>query len=150
NHALFQSLVCQTVSFEPGAIREALQILHYSEANHGLVVDGQMLELTVNRIIETCAAIGYHYETSWCLWAAINLALALSNDSARAISGVANSVLAILSLDAEQLGLFGGHLNTNGWASRMTQDELHGEEWLLAYEANVQGWLPSSTAADHV
>ena len=32
----------------------------------------------------------------------------------------------------------------------MVQDELHNDEWLLAWEGNFQGWLPSIGGADHV
>ena len=30
----------------------------------------------------------------------------------------------------------------------MNADELYGENWLLSYEANIRGWLP--TTPDHV
>jgi hypothetical protein len=32
----------------------------------------------------------------------------------------------------------------------MTADALYDEYWLLAYEANYQGWLSSVGATDHV
>jgi len=32
----------------------------------------------------------------------------------------------------------------------MTSDGLEGEQWLLSYEANVKGWLPSRGGGDHV
>jgi hypothetical protein len=32
----------------------------------------------------------------------------------------------------------------------MTKDGLYDEQWLLAYEANVKGWLPSVGGGDHV
>jgi hypothetical protein len=32
----------------------------------------------------------------------------------------------------------------------MTPGELYGSHWLLAYEANVKGWLPSGRSGDHV
>lgn len=32
----------------------------------------------------------------------------------------------------------------------MTADELYGEHWLLSYEANCKGWLPSASVQDHV
>jgi hypothetical protein len=150
NRSLFQSLVCQAATFEPGAIREALQAIHYSEAKHGLVVDRQLLELTINRIAEVAARVGHHYEVSWCLWAAINWGLSLSPAVAANISAIPNSIVAILALDADQSGLFAGHLNKQSWQARMSQNELHDEEWLLAYEANVQGWLPSNGGTDHV
>jgi len=32
----------------------------------------------------------------------------------------------------------------------MIIDELEGEHWLLSYEANRKGWLPSVGGGDHV
>jgi hypothetical protein len=32
----------------------------------------------------------------------------------------------------------------------MSLQELYEEHWLLAYEASVQGWLPSADPANHV
>jgi hypothetical protein len=32
----------------------------------------------------------------------------------------------------------------------MTPDDLYESRWLLAYEANLKGWLPSAGASDHV
>jgi hypothetical protein len=150
NSALFQSLVCQAATFEPGAVREAVQILAYSEAHHGLVVNRSLLELTINRVAKLSAQVGYDYEVSWCLWAAIKWSLPLEQEVAVQISALSNSIIAILALDADNLGLFGGRLNLQAWQARMTQDELYGEEWLLAYEANIQNWLPSVGGGDHV
>ncbi|MGH7228461.1 MAG: hypothetical protein ACREIH_04525, partial [Nitrospiraceae bacterium] len=36
------------------------------------------------------------------------------------------------------------------WSASMTQQDLLSDHWLLAYEANVQGWLPSVGPIDHV
>lgn len=32
----------------------------------------------------------------------------------------------------------------------MDTENLYSEHWLLAYEANIKGWLPSVTSRDHV
>ena len=130
--------------------KEAIQVIYHCETNHGLAVDHQLLELTVNRIAAICARVGHHYELSWCLWAAINWGLGIDIRVATEISAVDNSIVAILALDANQVGLFGGHLTPAMWQARMVQRELHDQEWLLTYEANVQGWLPSVGGGDHV
>ncbi len=150
NVGLFQALILQAATSEPSAIKEAIQAIYHSETNHGLTVDLQLLELTINRIVAVCARVGYHYELSWCLWAAINWGLNIDVRVAAEISAIDNSIVAILALDADQLGLFGGHLNPAVWQARMDQRELHEQEWLLAYEASVQGWLPSIGGVDHV
>ena len=35
-------------------------------------------------------------------------------------------------------------------APRMSANDLREDEWLLSYEANVQGWFPSVENGDHV
>ena len=143
--------MCQAIAFEPGAIREAVDALYYSETHFGLVLNRALVETTLNKIAEVNAPAGHEYEVAWCLWAALSWQLQISAVAASAISQLENSVIAILALDALHAGLFAaGGLDTRSWESRMTTDELYEEQWLLAYEANVQGWLPSVAMADHV
>lgn len=149
NSELFQSLLCQAVAFEPGAIREAVEALYYAQTHHNLAVNHRLLEATLNTIIEQSASVGHDYEVSWCLWAALCWAVSISRKAAAAISQMENSVVAILALHASQQGLIPQGLQTTGWQARMTTADLYEEQWLLAYEANAQGWLPS-IGPDHV
>ena len=32
----------------------------------------------------------------------------------------------------------------------MTTEDLYQDQWLLSYEASVQGWLPSDAVTDHI
>jgi len=50
----------------------------------------------------------------------------------------------------EQHGLVSKTLDKTLWSSHMSVDALYDEHWLLAYEANVKGWLPSVSGTDHV
>ncbi|MGI9104607.1 MAG: reverse transcriptase domain-containing protein [Terriglobales bacterium] len=151
NRDLFQSLICQAVASEPAAIREGIECMHYAESNHGLVFDGPLWSMTLNLIIEQNAPLGHEYEVVWCLWACLTWTLQISRPAAEAISNIENSIVAILALDANAGGLFAaGGLDTTRWSRRMATNELYEEEWLLAYEANVQGWLPSTGGGDHV
>ena len=86
---------------------------------------------------------------AWCIWAAIALGLILEPACVTAISRVDNSVVAILALDAQQQGL-APRLDTILWEAHMGDSDLYDEQWLLSYEANVHGWLPSVGVADHV
>lgn len=57
---------------------------------------------------------------------------------------MSDCVVALLCLDAESRGLIPTGLDTTGWRNSMNAEELYGEQWLLAYEANIKGWLPTS------
>jgi hypothetical protein len=61
-----------------------------------------------------------------------------------------NSVVALLALDALRQGLLPTTIATAKWAGRMTPLDLYSEQWLLAYGANVKGWLPTVGGGDHV
>jgi len=150
NQGLFQSLICQAIAVEPGAIREALEAIYNAEIYRGMTVNSVLLRETVNRIITQNAPSGHDYEVSWCLWASISWGLSIDNSSATAISSMENSAVAILALDAQRRGLIPSGLSVAQWQARMTTNDLFEEQWLLAYEANVQGWLPSVTGPDHV
>ena len=59
-------------------------------------------------------------------------------------------VVVLLALDAHQRGLAPNCLNPTNWYSHMDQAGLYSEHWLLSYEANFKGWLPSTSGGDHV
>jgi len=61
-----------------------------------------------------------------------------------------DSVVALLALDAEQRGLFQPPIDKANWSQYMTSDALAQEQWLLSYEANVKGFMPSRGGGDHV
>lgn len=56
-----------------------------------------------------------------------------------------DNIVAILALDADASGIFSpGALDKQLWTMAINQpDVLTNENWLLAYEANHQGWLAS-------
>ncbi|GEM_PF-4931988 len=61
-----------------------------------------------------------------------------------------DSFVALLALDGSQRGLIPTGLDTSLWETFMTDQELYGNQWLLAYEANIKNWLPSATGIDYV
>lgn len=149
NWEVFQSLLASAVMTEAGAIQPYLDVLiSCQNAGHG--VDRGLTESTLNHAIVACAPLGHHHEVVWSLWGIIFFGLGINAEAARAVSEVDNSFVALLALDANRLGLVTGALNTSTWQSRMTTSELYDDQWLLAYEANVKGWLPSVGGGDHV
>lgn len=149
NWDLLQSLLAGTVTVEPGAIQTYLAILVHAY-NQGHVPSTGLVESTLNTIIESAAPLGYHHEVAWSLWGILAFRLQVHTAAAQAISKMENSVVALMALDARTSGLIPTGLNTAKWQSRMTTPDLYEEQWLLSYEANVKGWLPSVGGADHV
>lgn len=60
-----------------------------------------------------------------------------------------DDVVALLAMHASSQGIFpSGALKMSAWKSLSEQaDALRGEHWLLAYEANQQGWLKTPAVA---
>ena len=61
-----------------------------------------------------------------------------------------DSVVTLVLLHARDLNLISKNVSTSGPSAKMTTDELYDEHWLLAYEANVKGWLSSAGSHDYV
>lgn len=96
------------------------------------------------------AEYGYEFELSWLLWLCGNLDINIDADVAQKISLIDNSFIALIALELSQKGLLVNGLDTSLWSTKMKAEELYEENWLLAYEANVKGWLPSVTGVDYV
>jgi len=148
NRELYQSLLCQIATAEPGSIREVLMSLIYIGSNRA-ILDLPLISETITSIILRHGPLGHHYEVAWSIWAAITLGITLQLEAVEAISKIDNSVVAILALDARSQNL-APNLDTSLWEPRMSLSELSEEQWLLSYEANVHGWLPTVGGGDHV
>ncbi len=64
-------------------------------------------------------------------------------DAVNKISTCRDSCIALLALDCEHQGLTEISLNKNVWEEYLNTDALYGDQWLLAYEVSLKGWLKS-------
>lgn len=80
-------------------------------------------------------------EVAWALFLAKALKIKLELSCLEPITQVDNSVWALLVLDLENMGLIEGTLNKSHWMSLLTKESLVSSSWLLAYEADLKGWL---------
>lgn len=143
NWGLFQALLLQCASAEPGSLVFVLeQLIKYHQA--GFRISLQTLEEVLNTHVERHSPLGHGSEVAWALWGLMAFQLPLHAATAGAVSKMEDSVVALLALDADRRGLVKGMLDTQSWLSQMSADNLYGEHWLLSYEANVKGWLPSA------
>src|SRR5207244_9786462 len=94
-------------------------------------------------VIRTHAPRAQGSEVAWALWAALAWKVSLTAETAKEVAAMNDDVVALLALDANQRGLFPiGSLDTSAWQTLVAEKNvLNGEHWLLAYEANAQGWL---------
>lgn len=149
NWPLAEQLIYQCFLAEPGTSYFILSQLSQRQED-GYKLDMTTLAEVVNKQVVACLASGLDVEVAWCLWAAMKFGLTLDAETANHLSRKRNSIIALLALDAQSRQLIPSGLDPTLWATHMAEDELYGPQWLLAYEANLKGWLPSVGTKDHV
>jgi hypothetical protein len=149
NWPLFQKLLLLCVIPEPASFPYVLEQI-ITRKNAGAAPILPELEEIANTLIESHSKLRHSSEVANAAWACPALGLRLHDRAVDLISQCDDPAVALLALDCEQHGLVSKPLDKTLWSSHMTQDALYDEHWLLAYEANIKGWLPSLGAADHV
>jgi hypothetical protein len=149
NWPFLQNLLFQCLTVEPSTLLKVFSILFDFRAK-GFAIDQNIFDEILNFIICNHSLLGHSSEVAWSLWALIVFNIPLSPEAARNVSKMNDSIIALLALDAQQRGLITFGLDLTNWSAYMDTDELYGEHWLLSYEANKKGWLPSINGQDHV
>jgi len=149
NWRLFCTLLLDCAVPEPAALPYVLEIV-INKVNLGAPCPEAELRNALNTIVAEHSAIGHTSEVSWSIWACLALGIPLEADAADAVAGCDNPFVALLALHANDVGLVPSGLDTTSWELWMTTAALYDERWILAYEANIKGWLPSLDPGDHV
>ncbi len=150
NWELFQRLMIDCAAPAPASLPFVLELI-ISRVNAGAPNVIPEFGQLVNAIIRQHAPREHTGEVAWGLWACLALRIQLSPEAAAAVDHCDDSVVALLALHCEAAGLVpAGALTKQLWLRHMTAAGLRDDHWLLAYEANVQGWLPSLGGGDHV
>ena len=149
NWDLAQDFLFQCVMVEPSTFIPVLERLMDAHQK-GYPIDRQKIDSVMNYQISHNGTSSKGSEVAWALWAMIFWNVPLSSNAANAISRMEDSFVALLALDANQRRLTPTGLDTSLWETFMTDQELYGNQWLLAYEANIKNWLPSVNGVDYV
>lgn len=145
----YQDLLIQSAVAEPGTLKYVLSELSRYQQQGCLIIKDKIQE-ALDELILRHQPLCHGSEVAWAIWIAISLDIPLLESSVDKISEIEDTLIPLLALHANSKGLMPSGLNITKWASLMTRDELWGQNWLLCYEANIKGWLPSATTADHV
>lgn len=150
NWNLLESFLLQCAMSEPGVIQAVLELLVDHNPNK-YQLSLNLIREVLNFVLTNAIPLGYTNETAWALWGLIHWNLQVDAHSANALANTSDTVVALLSLDALHRGLIPNGLSTNLWETYMTREDLYGKQWLLSYEANKKGWLPTyGGLPDHV
>lgn len=126
----------------PLAIPSVVQTFsHYHD--QGYPIGKERVMKFIQDIICENAPLAHHAEVSWALFLAKSLTMKIPRAAARAVSDMNNSVCALLALDLESNGQIVGNLDKRMWRRHMSPDGLESNMWLLAYEAQIKGWMRS-------
>jgi hypothetical protein len=150
NWPCLQDLLLHAAVTAPSSLRLVLdELWRYRELGYPL--DGQKVALALNNIISEHAVLNHGNEVGWAVWGLLVLDEQLSSVASASAARSNDSIVALLLLHAHQKGLVPGGAALGAYIPFMRAEELYGQQWLLSYEANVKGWLPSAGgAADHV
>ncbi len=146
---VYQDLLLQCATSESGTIRWVLAELDRYASNSGCL-DHDRIQQMLTGLITRHLPLGHGSEVAWAIWTAIKLKIRLGHEASVDLTQMEDPLVPILALDADARGLFDSHLDKGPWSAMMTVQDLHGANWLLAYEASVQGWLPSVGTRDHI
>jgi hypothetical protein len=149
NWELYQRLLLVMVAPQPAVLMGVLREI-ITRTNGGATPLKDEIGEVLNAVISEHAAIGHSSELAWALWGCLVLDIPLTQDAGGALARCNDPVAALLALHLNAVGLVAAPLSTAQWETKMTADGLWDEHWILAYEANVHGWLPPSAGHDHV
>jgi hypothetical protein len=142
---LYESYLLKASRASATVITTAAQIL-VSYNHMGYPIDKHRVGKLIEDLIRKNAPLAHHAEVAWALFLAKALKIQISKRAARAVSELENSVCALVALDLRENGLIEGPLNTGLWRLSMRPRGLTSHMWLLAYEADLKGWLQGTPA----
>lgn len=149
NWSLYESFLLQCSVAEAGTLPVTIELLkRYSGSGYNLNKD--LIREAFARIAELHAPRGHGSEVASIIWGSLVLQLPIDDQTANLIGAMNDSVVALLTLDAQAKGLVSKTVNFNLWSQCMTSDELCGPNWLLCYQAYENRWLPSTDGRDYI
>lgn len=144
NWRAYETFLLRVARANPTTMPVVVQLI-VSYNHNGYPVGKDRLRKLIEDVITKSAPVAHHSEVAWALFLAKALSIEVSENSAQAVCRMESSVCALLSLDLRQKGLIKKGLDTALWEQSLDADGLVSNMWLLAYEADLKGWLIPAT-----
>jgi len=148
NWPLYESLLLQCLSVEPGTAPAVIGELYKYHVR--MPLDRPRIAESLQQLIEDHAPLHHGSEVVWALWGAICLGCQLEASTVEKSLLAGDPCVALCALHARAKGLVAGAVDVSSLEALMNEAELVEGQWLLAYEANVKGWLPNLGGIDFV
>jgi hypothetical protein len=148
NWKLYESFLLGGLVSEPSLAPTLAPILvKYRDGGYELTE--QKLKDSLAEVASYNARLRQGFEVSRALWLCKLFSVQLPENCLAEVSQVDDPIVALLALNLRDDGL-ADSLDPSLWARHIQADQLYSENWLLAYEAYVKGWLPSIDGTDYV
>ena len=148
NWPLFEAYICKCVRASMLTMPIAAEILiNYNYLGYN--INKQRISKLISDTLTRNLPPSHDGEIAWALFLAKGLHITIRRSEAIKLSAVESSVCALIALDLRSMGLMSSALDTSLWEQYLTQDGLVSNMWLLAYEAQIKGWL-SGAVPNHV
>jgi hypothetical protein len=138
-------LMSQCILVEPGTLRDSLSLIGSINPDTAPAKLQDILSL----LIEIHAPLGHGSEVAWALWASVFYNIPISDKASLHLKNFDDSIIALIALHGVEKGLIIEDVKEY-WQKYMTSSSLKDGHWLLAYEADLKGWLPSLDASNHI
>jgi len=148
NWSLYESLLLQCLSVEPGTASAVIGELYKYHLR--MQIDRSRITESLQQLIEDHAPLHHGSEVVWALWGAICLGCTLEANVIEKSLLASDPCVALCALHLRAKGLVTGRADFSPLEALMHDGELSDTQWLLAYEANVKGWLPNKGGRDFV
>jgi len=149
NWDLYQNILYNFLVAESGVISIIIDILKYYEDND-FVINRELLKYAISKTILEHAAKLHSSELSWAVWACICFKITLDSDITKVLCRIHDPIVALVCLDANNMGLLHSDFDTHVWENLMNAEELKGPFWILTYEALFKKWLPSAGSGNYL
>ncbi|MBO1058492.1 MAG: RNA-directed DNA polymerase [Dolichospermum sp. JUN01] len=146
---IYQNFLLQIFRSEPQVSHlVAGELLKYK--SQGVTIDKISLQKAIYSHISHYASTRATNEIAWALWMARLFEINMDDKIASKLVNIPDNVVAILSLEAQNKGLFTSILDTSLWQSKLTETNIYSEDWLLVYEAAAKGWLTIADGSNYI
>jgi len=141
NWDFFESLLLKTVISETVTLPWATRILITYEKQ----VQKNKIKDVIYELVKYHAPLGHDFEVSWAMWMAKSFQIKIDDSIARLVFRSNSTISILIGLDIRNSGLISQGVNVSFLVKLLSEESLMNENWLLAYESILKGWLKSKT-----
>lgn len=145
NFDILEAFLLKTMNYESKTIPFVIEMLAAYHSISSNLINLPKLEECLNILLNKHLELHNSFEIAWITWSLKKFGLKMEKKCAEKISKINNSIIALEALALKNNGGIPQGLTTSLWETNLTEQGLFNDNWLLAYEAAVKGWLTSTT-----